>query len=120
MDLNDCDIITEIHEPLLEAEFYNLHLYPNPASDKLIIELPDYLKTQSQNGNRIVTTIFHQWKETRLDVFDLYGRLKFSRMIPQVQKTLELDVSSWSQGMYVARLVFMNEVVGKARFVVQQ
>jgi hypothetical protein len=64
-------------------------------------------------------TIYHQWKDVRLEVFDLYGQLMFCETVPQQKKSITLNVSSWSPGMYLARLVFMNEVVAKAKFVVE-
>ena len=52
-----------------------------------------------------------------MDVFDLYGKLMSSQDIPGKTDKVQLDVSSWAAGMYVARIVFMNDVVGMAKFV---
>jgi hypothetical protein len=63
-------------------------------------------------------TIYHQWTEVRLEVFDLHGQLMFCEAVPQQKKSITLNVSSWPPGMYLARLVFMNEVVGREKFVI--
>jgi hypothetical protein len=65
-------------------------------------------------------TIYHQWKEVRLEVFDLFGILMYNKEILQQIKTVEIDVSGWNAGMYVARVIFMDEVVARAKFMVQQ
>jgi hypothetical protein len=85
----------------------------------MTIELPEYLVRVSGGFGFSATTIYHQWKEVRLEVFDLFGRLMYSENIPQPEKTVELDVSCWPGGMYVARIVFMNEVVGREKFIVE-
>jgi len=54
----------------------------------------------------------------RLEVFDLFGRLMYCDRIPQEQKNVELTVSTWPAGMYLARLVFMNDIVASAKFIV--
>jgi len=118
-------------------------LYPNPASEKVFIEMPVYMITHSggqadgrtsgqadgRTGGRAdgrtgayglySTTIYHQWDQVRLEVFDLFGRLMYGEEIPQQEKRVEINVASWPQGMYVARLVFMNDMVGSVKFVVR-
>jgi hypothetical protein len=42
----------------------------------------------------------------------------FCETVPQQKKSITLNVSSWPPGMYLARLVFMNEVVGREKFVI--
>lgn len=65
------------------------------------------------------TTYYHQWNTTTLDIYGLFGKLIYSKEIPKKTENVELDVSLWHAGMYVARLVFMNEVVAVAKFVIQ-
>jgi len=125
--LDDCEVIIGINDPIEHPEKTELHVYPNPVKDKIIIEMSKYLirRTGGQANKRTggigisATTIYHQWKEVRLEVFDLFGRLKFSEMIPQSEKTGEVDVDAWSSGMYLVRIVFMNEIVATAKFVVE-
>jgi len=135
--LDDCEVvIVGIDEAMQDPETTKLHVYPNPAASHITIEMPKYLVRKSgshppslklrraradeQAGDFGITatTIYHQWKEIRLEVFDLFGRLMYSEVIPQLEKSVELDVSAWPEGLYVARMVFMNEVVGSVKFVV--
>jgi len=119
MDMDDCDVITAIKEPEEYEQEGILRAFPNPASERIFIEIPVYLIRKSSSSGLSSTTIYHQWKESQLEVFDLFGRLMFCEAIPRQEKTVEIDVSSWPGGMYVARMVFMNDVVGRVRFMVR-
>jgi len=116
--LDDCEVIVDLDDPIEHPEKTRLHVYPNPASQKITIEMPQYLVRETGSHGRTATTIYHQWKEVRFDVFDLFGRLIYRKVILKHEKTVELDVSTWPGGMYVARVVFMNEVAGSVKFVV--
>jgi hypothetical protein len=118
--LDDCEVVVVgIDEALQNPETTKLKVYPNPSDERITIELPKYLVRKSSGQGMTANTIYHQWKDVRLEVFDLYGQLMFCETVPQQKKSITLNVSSWSPGMYLARLVFMNEVVAKAKFVVE-
>ena len=119
MNLDDCGVITDVQDPVMHPEKYNLVIYPNPAIDNITIDMPQYLLRKSSSRTIQITTIYHQWNTTTLEIYDLFGTLMYSREIPKKTEKVELDVSSWHEGMYVARVVFMNEVVDGAKFVVQ-
>lgn len=124
--LDDCEVIVAIDDPIEHPEKTRLHVYPNPARGEVTMGMPEYLVRKSggqEVGNSggfgiTTTTFYHQWDEVRLEVFDLFGRLMYCEEIPQQQKTVKLDVTTWAKGMYVARLVFFNEVVGSVKFIV--
>ena len=117
ISLSDCEVVVSIDEPLQNPETTRLHVYPNPAGEKITIEMPKYLVRKTGNHGLTATTIYHQWKETRLEVFDLFGKLMYCKAVPLQEKSVELNLSAWPRGMYLTRLVFMNEVVAQARFV---
>ena len=118
--LDDCEVVVVgIDESRQNPETTKLNIYPNPADDQITIEMPKYLVRKTSDPRITATTIYHKWKDVRLEVFDLYGKLMFCETMLQQKKSITLSVSSWSPGMYVARLVFMNEVVAKAKFVVE-
>ncbi len=119
VNLDDCGVISSIHDPLQEPDYYKLKIFPNPANSKITIELPQYLLKQSSSGSVQITTIYHQWNFATLEIYDLFGKLMYSEEIPKKTEKIELDVSSWNSGMYLAREVFMNEVVGNVKFVVK-
>lgn len=120
VNLDDCGVISAIHDPLSESDYYRLKIYPNPVKDKMTIELPQYLLRQTSSGSIQIMTIYHQWKTATLEIYDLFGKLKYSNEIPKKMEKIELDVSSWDNGMYVVREVFMNDVVANAKFLVQK
>jgi len=117
--LDDCVVIVDIEEPVRHPETTKLKLYPNPAQDQITIEMPRYLVRKSSGQGITATTIYHQWKEVRLEVFDLFGKLMSCGSVPQQKKSVSIDVSSWPSGIYVARIVFMNEVIATEKFVVE-
>ena len=117
-NLDDCAIITNVDDPFRNPEKFNLTIYPNPASDKLTIEIPDKLARKTSTGSMQITTIYHQWNTATLEIYDLSGKLIFTKEISKQTEKLDLDVGSWHSGMYEARLVFMNEIVAKGKFVV--
>ena len=117
--LDDCQVVVVgIDEALQNPETTKLKVYPNPSDERITIELPKYLVRKSSGQGMTANTIYHQWTEVRLEVFDLYGQLMFCETMPRQKKSVTLNVSSWPPGMYVARLVFMNKVVGREKFVI--
>ncbi|HBL75738.1 MAG: hypothetical protein A2W90_17300 [Bacteroidetes bacterium GWF2_42_66] len=70
-----------------------LKIFPNPASENLIIELPQY----SGNG--------------QLFVFDNTGRLVHSKSITDFP--VSLDVSDFSEGLYFLKIAFENNIFTK-------
>jgi hypothetical protein len=109
--------VVGIDDPEQHPEKTRLHVYPNPASQVITVEMPQYLMKTSGGSGITATTYYHQWKSVRLDVFDLFGELMYSQNIPGKTEKTELDISSWPVGMYIARIVFMNEVTGTVKFV---
>jgi hypothetical protein len=58
--------------------------------------------------------------EVRFTIYDLFEILMYSKKVREKTEKIELDVSSWNSGIYMARDLFMNEVVATAKFVVQK
>ena len=95
-------------------------MFPNPASDLIHITLPDRIRLESQTKNFSVQTTFHKWtKELDLEVYDLFGKRVFSKVISLEEKQLDLDVSAWPRGMYVVRLVYDGKTVTSAKVVMK-
>ena len=117
--LDDCAVITDVRDPIIHLEKTQLHIYPNPAKNAITIEMPQKLIRQSSGYGVTATTYYHQWNTTTLEIYDLFGKLMYSKEIPKKTEKVEMDVTSWHEGMYVARVVFMNEVVAGEKFVVQ-
>jgi len=113
----NCDLIVDVQEPIDNPETTNLKIFPNPGKTYVTIELPKYLKLNSGASNFQSTTIYHQWKSTILEAYDLNGRQVFQKEIPKDQPQLEMDVSTWSKGMYFFRLVYNKQTVASAKVI---
>jgi len=114
----DC-VIVGLDEPFQNPETGRLKVYPNPASDKIHIVIPDQIKTQTHSPVFNLTTVYHQWRSATVEIYDLFGRRMFSREVHQGDQELDADVSSWPRGMYVVRLVYDGRTVGSEKIVVE-
>ena len=54
-----------------------------------------------------------------ITVYDIYGKLYYEKFLTKSAVFLTLDVSTWSGGIYIARLTNMNNVVGDVKFIVE-
>jgi len=116
----DCDnVYVGIEEPFKSPETTRLKVYPNPAGDHITIEMPKYLVVTNTSSNIPSTTVYHQWKSTLLEVYDLSGKKVFEKEIPRNETELNLDVSNWRKGMYVFRLLYNSKEVGNQKVVVE-
>lgn len=118
-NLDDCAIITKVDDPFRNPEKFNLTLFPNPASNIVTILIPERIVKNTSAGTTQIATIFHQWNSAKLEINDLSGNQIWSQEINQKTARVELNVSAWSPGMYLARLIFRDETVGKAMLVVK-
>jgi hypothetical protein len=116
--LLDCEIVGVDETPGPEKSA-SITVFPNPASEKITLTLPDEIVITSALPGMSVQTAYHQWRSATLEIYDLFGKRIFSREIPQQQKTLELNLTSWHSGLYVARLLHLNRVVATTKFVVK-
>ncbi len=93
IDLMECDISlsSEVTE-----EPSALHIYPNPSSDRIFIELPS-----------------HATSPVFLSIYDMSGRLVLSETIPS---SGSLDIRSLPPGIYVAQ-VMVNDQSLSEKFV---
>jgi len=114
-----CDnVYVGISEPFTNPEKTQLKVYPNPAHERVSIEFPQYLVLNNSSGSIPTTTVYHQWKSTTLEVFDITGKKILVKEIIRPQTSLQLDVSSWQHGMYYFRLVYNKmTVAGQKVFV---
>jgi hypothetical protein len=56
---------------------------------------------------------------TQITIYDIYGRTIAHDITPKDKDTWRIDLSKWPPGIYVARIVFMNEAVTTVKFVVE-
>jgi hypothetical protein len=119
--LDDCQVVVVgLDDAEKNPEKAKLYIYPNPAGGEVTIEMPQYLVRKNQGNGITATTTYFQWDRCRLDILDLTGKLVFSDEIPKQQARVRVDISGWQPGMYLARIVFMNEVVASAKIMVRE
>jgi len=114
----DC-VIVGLNEPFENPETGRLKAWPNPASDVLHVEIPDKLKSETHSPVFNLSTVYHQWGSAVLEVFDLFGRKVYSNEVFQSAGDLDIDVTGWGKGMYVARLVYNGKTVSTAKVMVE-
>ena len=115
----NCGVLVGVDEPLNNPETAVLKVFPNPAKQKITVEFPQYLVVKTGQSSFGSTTVYHHWKSTTLEVYDLSGKNIFEKEIIRAQNTLELNVSGWPSGMYYFRLVYNKQTVAGAKGVVE-
>ena len=81
----------------------SLKCYPNPAVNKLTVELNSELNTA----------------KTQIQIYDMNGKLVKSSIIKKVTHSIELDVSNLLRGNYSLCLIQKTAVVSKCKFTKQ-
>jgi len=105
-----CDIIVGIGEEEMgrEGDGGRMELYPNPATDqincRLQIASPAYGVADCRSS---------------LLIYDMFGRKQEEIQIPKGQKEIQIDVSAYPQGIYIAVLQSEQEILDRKKFVVQ-
>ncbi len=102
--IEGCGLIvgTEDQRIVTSNRNYFLKIFPNPTKDKFTIE---------SNVTGTVGTI--------VEIYDLYGvRIKIYKLNVG-QNRIEIDVSSWVNGLYLIRVLHKSGIVEKGRIIVQ-
>ena len=100
-----CDIIVSIEEEEeemgREGDGERMVLFPNPATDHIncILQLADC--------------------RSSLLIYDMFGRQQDEIQIPKGQKEVQIDVSGYPVGIYIAVLKSEREMLDRKKFVVQ-
>jgi len=105
----NCDVITNINDPIVNQSSAVLKIFPNPASRKVMIIMPKCLVVQTGQHEVKVSTVYYQWKSTIMEIFDLEGKKVFEQEIIRAHDSLEIDVSQWPRGMYNFRLFIKSK-----------
>ena len=115
----NCGVLVGVDEPLKNPETGALKVFPNPAKQEITVELPKYIVVKSGQTGFGLTTVYHHWKSTTLEVYDLSGKKIFDKEIVRAESTLEINVSGWQPGLYYFRLVYNKQTVAGAKVVVE-
>ncbi|MGE5382799.1 MAG: T9SS type A sorting domain-containing protein [Omnitrophica WOR_2 bacterium] len=106
----DCEVIVDVKDIPTPGEYYkSIKLIPiiptpNPASD----EIRFMLKNTEHHRN------------IRITCYDIFGREIDSTPVNSGMDEANMDISSWSGGMYMAVVYAGNTRVGSAKFIVSK
>ena len=114
-----CEVLVGLKEPIDKPEISALKVFPNPANRQLTVEFPKYIVIKTGQQGFGSTTIYHKWKSTTLEVFDLIGKKVLEKEIIRAQTSLNLDVSGWQRGMYYFRLVYKRQTIAGEKVIVE-
>jgi hypothetical protein len=85
------DILSNIAEAIIYGESRLVHLYPNPLTDKMIIELLE----SYQSG-------------VNVDIYAANGIRVQQTLVPALTRKFELDLTDFPKGVYFIRLTYDN------------
>ncbi len=116
----DCGIWVDMEEPFTTAEGSHLKIYPNPANEKISIELPAYTVSKQQTGSFEVSKVHYGLQgDSDLIIYDMFGREIKCLHLFKTQTQTEIDVSRWKSGIYLIELKSGGRVLDKGKFVVK-
>ena len=115
----DCDMWVDIDE-MFEPETNSiLKIFPNPASDRIQIEIPDYLLSEETVNGFNVTTAHKLEGDLILSIYDGFGKRILEKEVSGLDKTIELAISRVSSGMHIVTMTLEGRVVASGKFIVQ-
>ena len=103
--IHGCDSIVTLHltiETGINDHNLNtsMNVYPNPTSDKVNVQLTEY---ESQSNNM------------EIQLFDIYGKLL--QTVPASNENLQINLSSYAQGVYFIKAVVEGNVLAVRKVV---
>jgi len=113
-----CQLVVNVEEPLTNPQSHQMIIFPNPTNGKLTIILPKYLLVTDNTPPVKSETIYHQWKSTILEAYDLNGNQVFHAEILKSETQIDLDVSAWAKRMYLFKLSFNKIEVDEKKVIV--
>jgi len=101
-DTPGCDTTVAIPEIAYKNTEGELYIYPNPAYSILNIEYP----------------IMNDECRSIISIYDVFGRKVKEVEVPKGQQQLNVNVSKWRNGLYIAVLKDDKKFIAKQKFVV--
>jgi len=112
-----CLSYVSLPEMLGKGNSLKMKVFPNPASDFITIEIPEYsvdrvqLNSGSQNQYRPLSG------ELLLNVVDFNGKNQQTVTFDASQKNKVLDIQNLSAGIYLLQLTQKGKIIASAKFV---
>ena len=82
------------------ADEMTLNVYPNPASDKLTVEMKEV-------------------ENATLSIMDMIGRTVYTKKMDYINGSIDIDLSSVGKGMYIVTLQNENRVLKRTKIIIK-
>lgn len=83
-----------------------IKIIPNPAKDKLRIEI---------KNSKVISLSSLKSKQNIIEFYDIYARKVKQITLPLSQEKISIDISTWHKGMYLAKLINNGKTVATAK-----
>ena len=108
-------------EELMPDHNNNLHIFPNPARDRIQITLPNYNITNTKG--QVFNSTYIQYHQTNdkdgiIEIIDIYGRKIMTQKTFADTNSVELDISAIKPGIYLIRYLVNSKVLGLGKFII--
>ncbi|MFZ4707462.1 MAG: T9SS type A sorting domain-containing protein, partial [Bacteroidales bacterium] len=113
---DNCIYVSLPEEPKV-GELQPLKLYPNPASDYVSIELPEYAVTIDKNGVLTESRYRPIKGECDLEVYDINGKRIYSETLEAAGRNHVIITSGWGSGIYLVELEQKGVRIASAKLV---
>ncbi|MDP1623330.1 MAG: T9SS type A sorting domain-containing protein [Bacteroidales bacterium] len=115
----NCDLAVGTGEQGITTEKVRMKVYPNPGHRIVHVKMPERIQKQAETEHFKVITTFHQWhKNLEFEVYDIFGKRVYKRIIIPLEKEFQIDVSAWKSGMYLFRLSYGGTMVADEKVIV--
>jgi hypothetical protein len=117
--IDDCDIWTSLPGDIEFHQLQSLVVYPNPAREKVKIKLPWATAVEQPFGP--MTSRHYNLKyfeNSVLRIYDVFGKqLMEIPLKDQQESELEINISSFPEGIYLINLYENNKKIASGKFI---
>ncbi len=100
-----CDTLTHLPDEVREIKEKTINLYPNPATDNVVI---DYGYTD-----------WNRKGEVSLEITNAIGQMVYSQILPAYSALQKIDVSTFANGFYSVSIKRNNQIIAVTKMVKQ-
>ncbi len=105
--IDDCGLIVgSMEQPIPKEESNVLEIYPNPAKNQINCRLP-----AGQAGFPVPYSILSIW------IYDMLGGIEDVVEVSKGLSEIQIDVSNFSPGIYIAILKAEKEIIARTKFI---
>ncbi|MFW5762347.1 MAG: T9SS type A sorting domain-containing protein [Cyclobacteriaceae bacterium] len=119
IDIYDCAVWTSLPGEIEYRLAQYLVVYPNPATEKITIQLPKAIVEEKPWGSFTSRHFNHQYyNNSVLCIYDIFGRqVKETSLHLQQESELEINISAFPQGIYLINLYENNKKMASGKFI---